>query len=84
MPDFESVSSEVRPRARYSWFWATRFVGATIPIVIVDILDDIARDTGLSRSAVITDVLRAHPEIAAALTAHYGTSAHPTFRKVEG
>ena len=49
--------------------WKTRRVCASLPIIIVETLDAIARDTGRSRSAVITDVLRAHPDIAAALTA---------------
>lgn len=49
--------------------WHTRRVCATLPIVIVETLDVIARDTRRSRSAVITDALRAHPDIAAALTA---------------
>jgi len=49
--------------------WHTRRVCTTLPIIIVETLDVIARDTRRSRSAVITDVLRAHPDIAAALTA---------------
>ena len=54
---------------RRSTGWQTRHVCASLPIVIVETLDAIARDTRRSRSAVITDVLRAHPDIAAALTA---------------
>ena len=54
---------------RPSTVWQTRHVCASIPTVIVDTLDVIARDTHRSRSAVITDALRAHPDIAAALTA---------------
>lgn len=49
--------------------WHTRRVCTTLPTIIVETLDVIARDTRRSRSAVITDALRAHPDIAAALTA---------------
>ena len=56
-------------RRRSPDLWKTRRVCASIPTVIVETLDAIARDTRRSRSAVITDVLRAHPDIAAALTA---------------
>jgi hypothetical protein len=49
--------------------WHTRHVCASLPIVVVETLDAIARDTRRSRSAVITDALLAHPDIAAALTA---------------
>ena len=64
--------------------WKTRHVCASLPIIVVDTLDAIARDTGRSRSAVISDallahpaiesgcisgVLRAHPDVAADLTA---------------
>jgi len=49
--------------------WHTRRVCTTLPTIIVETLDAIARDTGRSRSAVITDALLAHPDIAAALTA---------------
>ena len=54
---------------RPSTVWQTRHVCASIPTVIVETLDAIARDTRRSRSAVITDALRAHPDVAAALTA---------------
>ena len=43
--------------------WKTRHVCASLPIIVVDTLDAIARDTGRSRSAVITDALLAHPAI---------------------
>jgi hypothetical protein len=56
-------------RRRSTDVWHTRRVCATLPIVIVETLDVIARDTRRSRSAVITDALRAHPDIEAALTA---------------
>ena len=49
--------------------WHTRRVCTTLPTIIVETLDVIARDTRRSRSAVITDALLAHPAIAAALTA---------------
>ena len=54
---------------RPSTVWQTRHVCASIPTVIVETLDAIARDTRRSRSAVISDALLAHPDIAAALTA---------------
>ena len=54
---------------RPSTVWQTRHVCASIPTIIVETLDAIAQDTRRSRSAVITDALRAHPDIAAALTA---------------
>ena len=74
MPDFERASIVLgrefvhrgRPRTDA---WHTRRVCASLPIIIVETLDAIAQDTRRSRSAVITDVLRAHPDIAAALTA---------------
>ena len=83
MPDFERASvmldSEsrtlaVRGRSPYirrpsTDVWHTRNVCASLPIVVVETLDAIARDTGRSRSLVINDALRAHPDIAAALTA---------------
>ena len=74
MPDFERASIVLGRgfvhRGRPSTdVWHTRCVCATLPFVIVDIIDVIARDTQRSRSHVITDVLRAHPDIAAALTA---------------
>ena len=74
MPDFERASIVLgrefvhRGRARTD-AWHTRPITASLPFVIVDILDVIARDTQRSRSHVITDVLRAHSDIAAALTA---------------
>ena len=56
--------------------WHTRRVCATLPTVIVETLDVIAQDTRRSRSAVITDALLAHPDIAAALTARgFGVSS---------
>ena len=66
MPDFERASIVLgrefvhrgRPRTDA---WHTRRVCASLPIIIVETLDAIARDTGRSRSAVITDALRAHP-----------------------
>ena len=89
MPDFESANivlgREYRYRGRTSTDeWHTRPLCASLPFVIVAIIDDIARDTGRSRSAVISDallahpaiksgcisgVLRAHPDVAADLTA---------------
>ena len=88
MPDFERVSivvgSEFRPRARYSWAWHTKAVCATLPIVIVAVLDDIARETGRSRSLVISDALRAHPDIAAALASLNLPSLKLASLKVEG
>ena len=56
-------------RRRSPDLWKTRRVCASLPIVVVETLDAIARDTRRSRSAVITDALLAHPDIAAALTA---------------
>jgi hypothetical protein len=79
MPDFANASvmldSKSRTRAvrRPSTdAWHTRHVCATLPIVIVETLDVIARDTGRSRSLVMTDALLAHPDIAAALTSRGG------------
>lgn len=57
--------------------WHTRRVTASLPTIIVETLDAIARDTGRSRSAVITDALRAHPDIAAALTARLHDDVDP-------
>jgi len=45
--------------------WHTRRVCATLPTIIVETLDVIARDTRRSRSAVISDALLAHPAIEA-------------------
>ena len=45
--------------------WHTRRVCTTLPIIIVETLDAIARDTRRSRSAVISDALLAHPAIEA-------------------
>ena len=76
MPDFERASvmldSESRTlaiRRPSTDVWHTRCVNATLPTIIVETLDVIARDTRRSRSLVITDALLAHPAIAAALTA---------------
>jgi len=76
MPDFERASvmldSESRTlavRRPSTDVWHTRHVCVTLPAIIVETLDAIARDTRRSRSLVITDALRAHPDIAAALTA---------------
>ena len=76
MPDFERASvmldSESRTlaiRRPSTDVWQIRQVCATLPTIIVETLDVIARDTRRSRSLVITDALLAHPDIAAALTA---------------
>ena len=76
MPDFERASvmldSESRTlavRRPSTDVWHTRRVCASLPTIVVETLDVIARDTRRSRSLVITDALRAHPDIAAALTA---------------
>ena len=76
MPDFERASvmldSESRTlaiRRPSTDVWRTRCVNATLPTIIVETVDAIARDTRRSRSLVITDALLAHPDIAAALTA---------------
>lgn len=63
------VQASVYRAVRRSTVWQTRHVCASIPTIIVETLDAIARDTRRSRSAVISDALRAHPDIAAALTA---------------
>lgn len=63
------VQASVYRAVRRSTVWQTRHVCASIPTVIVETLDAIARDTRRSRSAVISDALLAHPDIAAALTA---------------
>jgi len=52
-------------RRRSPDLWKTRHVCASLPIIIVETLDAIARDTGRSRSAVISDALLAHPAIEA-------------------
>ena len=76
MPDFERASvmldSESRTlaiRRPSTDVWHSRPVCATLPAIIVETIDAIARDTRRSRSLVITDALLAHPDIAAALTA---------------
>lgn len=76
MPDFErasvildSESPTQAVRRRSPDLRKFRRVCASMPIIIVETLDAIARDTGRSRSAVISDALLAHPAIAAALTA---------------
>ena len=76
MPDFERASvmldSESRTlaiRRPSTKVRHTRRVVSSLPTIIVETLDVIARDTFRSRSAVIIDALLAHPDIAAALTA---------------
>lgn len=60
--------NESRPYARFTTdVWLKRTVCATLPIIIVEILDVIAETTGQSRSAVIRDALLAYDEITGVL-----------------
>lgn len=79
------VQASVYRAVRRSTVWQTRHVCASIPTIIVETLDAIARDTRRSRSAVISDALRAHPDIAAALTARgvVGSSDVPQIDDVD-